>query len=376
MTIRALHRARRVDSLSNQGRRGGRRLGRLVYLAILVGLALVLADAILGPRLFLRADGMLLQSRHVVASTSTVRIVALNVAPGAYVHEGQVLAQAQSREIIEAIADLTVRKATLMSREAEIDGKAAVHARLLPLARRRAAEAERMREAMEQLEGKRLVSSAMRLETAKHMIDAEREAAELEAGIAALAGERDGVRNARTLVAKALSELRQQYEDGRLTAPASGYIGPRTPNLGEVVKAGEPILEVLAGRPYVLAYVPPERLYGLAEGDEVIVSSGYSSIRGHVETVRFVSDAVPEEFRRTFAPLQRQQLVRIALEEAPPIPILSTVTVSGRNSLPGLATALGLRLDKRSDIARHQMMERQFADTPNEESVSATGALP
>lgn len=138
---------------------------------------------------------------------------------------------------------------------------------------------------------------------------------------------------AEALVAKAgawLDDLRAMFDGGRILAPRDGTIRELAVNLGEVVDRGSTVLRVFHGAPFVIAFVPPGRLFDVVPGQKVMVRAGFLHVDGHIESVYPIAPALPPEFSLAFNSTQRQQRIKIALDAPPPdaMPLFTTVRVT------------------------------------------------
>jgi hypothetical protein len=83
---------------------------------------------------------------------------------------------------------------------------------------------------------------------------------------------------------------------------------------------------------YVLAFFPIDRLYSLKVGDKVTVDPGggimNGVLKGSIAKISSIAGALPKEFQKQLAPVERQQLVRIEFDQGQTLPpYFSKVTV-------------------------------------------------
>ena len=90
---------------------------------------------------------------------------------------------------------------------------------------------------------------------------------------AQLAGERDvigreaaDVRVAIEASQNAIRRLTELYGDGVINSPVTGIVGSLHLSEGSVVREAEPLMEIVTGPPFVLAYVPEGALYNVQKG--------------------------------------------------------------------------------------------------------------
>jgi multidrug resistance efflux pump len=120
-----------------------------------------------------------------------------------------------------------------------------------------------------------------------------------------------------------------------MRAPIDGIVTHRSVDKGAVVRAGEPLLELVGEQRFILAYLPTGGLYHVAVGDRVKIKSGLHSAEGIITKVEAFAAALPREFQRAFAPVERQQVLRVefAPGETPP-PLYTKVELRSTGILP------------------------------------------
>ena len=132
--MRRLRKRPRADKLENQKRKQASNIGRRVYLAILVLFALSMGNYMWGDFFILRGNGLVLRDQAVVAATFVARVSDVLVKEGQSVHKGDVLMKLESTEVLERLANLSIRGAELSQRAAELQLRSQVVMQLLPLA--------------------------------------------------------------------------------------------------------------------------------------------------------------------------------------------------------------------------------------------------
>jgi multidrug efflux pump subunit AcrA (membrane-fusion protein) len=342
--IKALRKRPRPDNLKNQVRTGGRSIGRLVYLSLVAFLVLYLAFEFLGPRFFLVADGMVLKDRLVVSRLFAARVLQVHVKPGDPVVAGKVLMTLYSPEMETRAGELIAKRAAIVTREIQIRSRLEAIAGLKPQAGERHAQAARALEHVNRLATRQLTTAARQSDAARDIYEAEREARQLAAEARGLETELETLGEVKAELTKTIKTLTATYDSGLVIAPAEGIIGPRVPDAGTTLQAGETALEIYGGEHYVLAYLRM-RFFRLDNPfTPVIVSSGHERHRGYIESVVELTDVLPREFQSQFKPVDRQQLVRVRFATEPPFPLLAKVQVATPSSPFGLIWSLKMLL--------------------------------
>jgi multidrug resistance efflux pump len=109
------------------------------------------------------------------------------------------------------------------------------------------------------------VAPAADLETLRHRRDA------TEAGIRALETERDQLQAQDKTLAVRADKVKHFEKEGTLLSPAAGVVLTRQHRQGEWVEAGQAIVTMQTGTPFLRVEVPEERLSTFAVGSNVSV---------------------------------------------------------------------------------------------------------
>lgn len=328
--LTSLRKRPRADALKTEQRRVTNRTGRAVYFSMLVAFFIAGLNFLIGDMVFFGADGLVIRDKSTVATTYLARVEAVNVKSGTLVANGDRLIKFQSMEVLERLADLSSRNASLAAQAAEFAVRSETISKLLPLAERREAETAKVLSRFDRLSDVKLVTSVRYDEALKARFDAQQSLVNFQAQDRALRSELTALVAARLDAEAALADLRRQYADGVVNAPVTGAIGPIVPSVGDVYRPGEKIMEIYSGDPYVLAYLPRRYLFDIEIGAGVTVSSGRIEADGVIIDILPVTDSLPKEFQNTFKPQARNQLARIQLSSAAAFPLHEKVHIAGK----------------------------------------------
>lgn len=326
--VRALRKRPRPDTLANEKRRIGNNAGRLVYLGLLIVFGLGVFDYLVGDFLFLRADGLVLRDRTVIAATYVARVEAVDVREGQKIKAGEVLLKVQSSEMLERLADLSSRRAQLAARGVDFEIRAATVVQLLPLAQKREQETGKTVSKFDTLARTGLVTATGYDDALRASFDARQERVRLSTQGQALRQELAALQAARQDAEIAFANLRQHYAEGVVRAPVGGAIGATIPAVGAVYRPGESILSIHSGEAYVLAYLPRRYLFPIRVGQKVRIADGRHGATGVIAEILPVTDALPTEFQNTFKPRDRSQLAKIRIPNDVPFPVHQKVEIT------------------------------------------------
>jgi len=309
-----LRRRPRFDTLQNEVRKRGRSWGRWVYLALVSGLLLWVCDSFFGSYIYLRAEGLVLRERVVLATQYPAAVAELRIRAGWNVKEGELLVRLRSQSVEESLAKLHAQLASVITTATELSIREKVNETLLPLAQHRYEIARAARASSEELLSARLLTANRRSELVKDEVLSAESKAQLGAEREVIGREAADVRAAIEASQNAIQRLTELYGNGIVNSPVSGIVGSLQVSEGSVVRDAEPLMEIFTGPPFVLAYVPEGALYDVQAGDRIRIGVGFARYFGHVSQTYDVAVRLPKEFQQAFQPVNRARLIRVEFE--------------------------------------------------------------
>ena len=306
-----------------------RRYGRYVYLTAVAGILIYLGNLLVGHLLWLDADGIVSAERIVVAFPYEVEVQRVDVRSGQSVNEGDPLARVHSSQVAESIATLTARYADTYARQAELQIRVDVANAVIGRAAERLREAEANLKRVNETRATGFVSDSFVGSAIRERYTALQEMAVREAERRSSTEQLGNLAKAQDDAEEALGKLRAHYNDGRVLAPATGVIGARVAQRGDVLHPGDNLTEVYVGRKYVLGYLEAGIFYEVKPNDRVLVTYGFGASEGIVIEVLPITVQLPSEFQKAFRPTSRGQVARIALDDDAPFPLSAKVRVTG-----------------------------------------------
>lgn len=326
--MRTLRKRPRPDTHKNELRRKPGRLGRFIYMGMLIAVFAVIANYLWGDLLVFQADGLVVREKTVIAASSLSQIKSVAVAEGQEVAAGTMVLRIESTEILERLADLSMRGAELTQRQAALTLQADAARKMLPLAVKRETEADTILGRLEGAQSANLVVSSRYFDALDASYDARSERVRLQTEAQGFGHEQQTLAAAAKDARKALADLRSHYADGVITAPVSGTVGDKPPAPGTVFRAGDPMLTLFSGSPYVLAYLPERYLFAVPVGQRVTVTAGRMHDTGTISAILPLTDALPQEFQAGFRPRTRSQLARVTLDHPDRFPLFAKVRIN------------------------------------------------
>ncbi len=327
--MKRLRKHPRVDTLGTQQRAGSVRWGRLIYLSLVTAFAGSIAYYVAGNTVVLSADGIVLKDRYAVDASYPAKVIEVFVKEGDRVETGTPLLRLESFEMVKELADMAYRDGELAIREGQLRGRLGAIKTIMPLAERTARESTSTVARFDTVSAKGLISALSKGDALRGSLQASERVADLGSQGAATEIELDLVEKARLVSGNAMDQLTSMYDGGNVRATAAGEVGVKVPIPGQVVSFGDELMQINGGNAYILAYLPDQYLFGVEAGMPVNVSGGGASVRGRVDAVLGVADALPAEFQNMFRPRDRSRLVRVVLDGAQPFAISQKVRVSG-----------------------------------------------
>jgi multidrug resistance efflux pump len=318
----------RLDALDNQRRGAGKKLGRRVYFGILIAIFVSITYFFIGARFVLDADGLVVKDRFLLAAEYDSRVIRNNVQPGDAVRKGQTLLLLDSRDIANKLSDFDARRSELLNQLEEVSALIASAERLLPIASAQEKQARDYAEKVQKLLDSGFTTTPVRNNAMDVYFARQRD-------VAALNGERVSALKREKTITSTLAELdgiiadtKRIFDQGTLESPVDGIVGPVVPSIGQVNKRGEPIMEMFVGTPYVLAYLPTDRVYAVEVGTKVAINDGYRTARGRIVKIGGLTDNLPAEFQGTLKRRERQEILKIEFDGNPGFVLGSTVSIT------------------------------------------------
>ena len=316
-----------ADVLVTEKRAATNHAGRIVYFLLLLGLGAAVLNYLFGDLVIMRADGLVLRNKSVIAATYIARVKSIEVKEGQEVTEGQVLLTLLSTEMLDRIADLSSRSAQLNLNSVDLNIRAEQVSQLLPLAEKRVASTGKILQKFDELADTGLALQPSYDNAMSENYKAQQERISLRTQ-GTLQQQLTGIERALRGADEALFDLENSYDKGVVHSPVTGQIGAFVPSPGDVFRPGDPILSVFWGDSYVMAYLPNRYLFSIRKGMKVNVEDGRNEATGVIEEILDLTEGLPKEFQNTFKPLDRGQLARIKFLSPAPFPLHQKVQIT------------------------------------------------
>ena len=336
MAIRRLRPPSLQGVLPNDVRRRRQSVIRFVYFSSLALLALWLGNLFLGGFVYLHSEGQVMAEPSLVGVEFAATVRSLPVHEGDRVSAGEPVAVLSSQSVSESLARLSAEQADRALRLGNARVRAATIDAVINLAQTRESVASDSRRRLETLLPSGFLANDRHTAALDSEFRSREDLAQLTAERGALAQQEAHLSQAVREADLAIAALRQLYDHGVLRAPVEGIVGRRLAENGSVVGPDKPILEIYGDHRFVLAFLPPGRLFSLNPGDRVTITTGMQGFTGTVTRIDPVARALPPEFQRSFAPVDRQQVIRIAFDagQTPP-PLFTKVSIRSRGGWTG-----------------------------------------
>jgi multidrug efflux pump subunit AcrA (membrane-fusion protein) len=208
------------------------------YLLAVIAFGVWVFNAFWGGNVYLRAEGLVLAQPAVVATEYNVTVRDMMVKEGERVTEGQVVVQISSQQALEGLARLSSEAASRAARLVELDVRSEVVNAMLAPAEHREAVAVEGKNQLNEIYKKGLLPVISRTAAAEQAYNGQRDAEVLRAEKRALTDQIKMLAGATSQADRALSDLLDAFDHGRLHAPITGTVSAVLANRGAVVRAG------------------------------------------------------------------------------------------------------------------------------------------
>ena len=328
IAMRPLRKLIRPDNIPNERRVSRGAAGRVVYLVLLTLFGVAIINYLFGDFVLLRADGLVLRDENVVATTYIARVESVFVQQGETIKEGRPLLKLQSLEILERLADLSIKRAELVAKVTDLRVRSETVEQLSSFGGAPRTRIGASYQTIRRRNNGRAITSVRWEQALRANYDALRDRVRLSAESHVLSEEVKAVQIALADADTALADLKAHYADGEVLAPVGGSIGVAVPYVGNVYRPGDPMLSIYSGDPYVLAYLPRRYLFPIYVGMQIRITDGQNTESGVVSQILPVTATLPKEFQNTFQPSDRNQLAKVKLPGGSHFPLNQKVSVS------------------------------------------------
>jgi len=319
----------RLDKVDFEARATGFSFGRTVYLFMLFGLFAFLLNYFFGQTLFFRAHGLVMQEQHIVDAFYNSHLVDVYVEEGDSIDKDTPLVRINSGDVTAQIATLSSKHAEIATKLGGLKSREATLKLLIPLAQNEVNYALVEKDGLKELKNKQLINNQRVAQNMNRLLNAQTKLSSLEAEYEGLNLEVKLVSKAEKSVKSSLDDLKLNYDKGVIKSMVSGRVGPRVASQGDVKLAGEKIMTIYSGDPYIVTYMPHSYLFDIKEGMSVTLKSGNREMQGTISSLLPVADALPSEFQNLFKPTERTRLARIDIDGDMPFALLEKVYISG-----------------------------------------------
>ena len=299
------------------------------YLLALVAFGAWMVDVFFGGNVYLRGEGLVIGEPAVVAAEFSITVRDILIKEGERVARGTIVANATSQQVADTRARLTSDAVVRATRLAEMRIRSEVVNATVATAEHRETVAIEGKNQLNQIYDKGLLPILSRTAAAEQAFNGLKDAESLRAEKRALADQITMLTVATEQANLALSDLLDLFDQGRLRAPITGTVSSILATRGAVVRAGDPLLELVGDHRFVVAWFPVGRWYGIKVGQKVSIDPGNGALPGTVAKIGTVASALPREFQKAFAPTDRRQLIWIEFDSGTtPPPYFTKVKIS------------------------------------------------
>jgi HlyD family secretion protein len=276
---------------------------RWTYLLGLLSFLAWLGNSFAGGYIYPRGEGMVIGEPAVVAAEFTATIREVLAKEGQVVSKGEVVLNITSQYMAESRARLTAESVQRSAKLAEMQIRNEIINATLASAETREEAASQGQDRLDSLYQKGYLPAITRTVAAEQAYRGKQDAESLRAEQRALSAQIRQLSAASEQANLALSDSLSLFNTGQMCAPIKGTISVVLVSPGAVIRAGDPMLEIVGEHRFVIAWFPVGRLfasqgYDLAVGRSVSVDPGNGSMPGRISKISTVAGALPREFQK------------------------------------------------------------------------------
>ena len=278
--------------------------------------------------MFLEGPGVITAQRYLVSESFISRVQRLDVGPGASVEKGQIIGEIASFEVDTYITNLIKILADQYAVDSELRVRLEVSAATLETSKKRAKAAQ---DAARLLEAgpNEAASAQFRSDVFREQALAELTVAQSNAELTEAVQQRLRLTKAQTLLEGRLARFQAEFNEGTLSSPITGIIGPKIAVVGETVLPGNAILEILDNKATFVEWnIPPNRWRHPRVGDVVFINDGTTTSEGKVAELLALSSNYSGTPLSGFATQEYGQIAHVVTNDPASMSNLNTrVTV-------------------------------------------------
>jgi len=270
--------------------------------------------------LYPHGEGMVIGEPAAVAAEFGATIRDIPVQQGQAVSQGEVVVHITSQFMAESRARLTAEAVQRSAKLAEMRIRKEIIDATLSSAETRERVSSEGRDRLDTLYAKGYAPNSNRTEAAVQAYHGKQDAESLRVEQRALGDQLQELLRASEQADLALGDMLALFDSGQMRAPIKGTISAVLVNPGSVIRAGDPMLEIVGEHRFVIAWFPVGRLFGtngydMAVGRTVSIDPGNGSLSGKIAKISTVAGSLPREFQKAFAPTERQQFMWIEFDK-------------------------------------------------------------
>jgi multidrug resistance efflux pump len=315
--MKTLYKKTRIDNLRNEQRPAQRNTGKWIYISLLLAFFIWLINYSIGDYVLFKSEGMIINEETTIALDYTASIKQINAEKGDKIKAGKEIVQVNSVQVLQQITELSIKISELTAKKMEIENKISIIRKISPLAAKRAVDMSKLRKTQEFAISKGLTSTRDMSDLLEKEYDSQMNQEKLVTEYEASSKELEEISAMISQLKNTLDVIEKNYSNGIIKAKNDGIVSEISVNAGGVVNSGDPIMTILTGKPYVLAYVKPGALYSVKIGDPIRVQYGIAEVNGTISQILPLSARLPDEFQHTFRPKERSQIIRIEFNAEP-----------------------------------------------------------
>ena len=260
----------------------------------------------------LKGPGRVTAGRTIVSVPYNMTVKMLNVRVGSAVSDGDVIGQIISFDVEKHLADLHHTIAEQVSKENDLRIRFASARAGLDSARKRLLVANENVRRLEAIAGQ-IASTLFRIEIYRESAIAELAVAQMNAESSELAGSIERTQLQLRLLQEHLAKVEREFNNGLLTAPIAGIVGPRLAKTGETVTVGGIVAEIYDTNDiYVEWPIPEWRLIEPKIGDAVFIFNGARMLSGKIEEILPLAVSLETSGRSMLREKPRGQMARVS----------------------------------------------------------------
>ena len=269
----------------NERRSKSGSLVRAIYAIGIVAFFAIMSWNFARQLFFLEGTGTVSAQKRVVSFPFPVRVTSVNIVPGSDVKKGDLIGTVESFSVEQIGAQLVIQMSELGAKIAELEVRRTIAKELQPFTQKRMLALSDISAKLETGQSNS-VSSQYKMQVYLDNVNAIEANTKINAEIKGISEQLAILKQTQSVLENQFKDVKNMLNGGKIYADIDAVVSSEVPFLGEVIESGTALFTLYErSNLFVVWEMPLRRFVEPQIGDTVFITSGYSVIEGHIESI-------------------------------------------------------------------------------------------